>query len=197
MTKRSLSLAVTPLLFAWVAGCSDGEPTAHEGPPSLIESTTPAGFPKGTSGDQAPADNALTEARALLGKRLFYDPQLSRTNDVSCNTCHLQASAFADPKPVSIGVDGRTGTRKRPFDRERCLGQDLLLGWSSPQLGRASRAADRKPTRNGFDDRGRHSALGCRSELCRRLSEGLWRSAQRRLVAESAGQLRAQLGQWQ
>jgi cytochrome c peroxidase len=80
----------------------------------LIVSTPPAGFPQGTSSERAPADNALTEERALLGKRLFYDPLLSRTKDVSCATCHQQAYAFADPNPVSIGVEGRTGTRNAP-----------------------------------------------------------------------------------
>jgi len=50
----------------------------------------------------------------LLGKRLFYDPLLSRTNEVSCGSCHQQQYGFADPAAVSTGVDGRTGTRNAP-----------------------------------------------------------------------------------
>src|SRR5205814_8494149 len=68
----------------------------------------------GTNIEQAPPDNALTVDRATLGKRLFYDPQLSRTNEVSCSSCHQQAYAFADPNPVSTGVEGRIGTRNAP-----------------------------------------------------------------------------------
>jgi cytochrome c peroxidase len=114
MAEHSV-LAVTLLSLDLVAGCSDGAAgAAHDTAPSLIVSTTPAGFPKGTNADRAPSDNALTDARALLGKRLFYDPVLSRTNDVSCSTCHQQQFAFADPSAVSTGVDGRMGTRNAP-----------------------------------------------------------------------------------
>lgn len=62
----------------------------------------------------APADNAITSARLELGKKLFYDKRLSRTGEVSCASCHQQELAFADPRPVSIGVHGRTGTRNAP-----------------------------------------------------------------------------------
>jgi cytochrome c peroxidase len=61
-----------------------------------------------------PADNALTEARVQLGKRLFYDTQLSRTHEVACSSCHLADHAFADPRRVSVGVHGRLGTRNAP-----------------------------------------------------------------------------------
>ena len=114
---RSLAAGVriSLLSLGLLAGCSDGaEKAAQDGAPSLIVSTSPAGFPKGTNRDRAPADNALSLERALLGKRLFYDPQLSRTNDVSCGTCHQQQYAFADPSAISTGVDGRTGTRNAP-----------------------------------------------------------------------------------
>src|SRR3954468_11040593 len=62
----------------------------------------------------APADNAITSARLELGKKLFYDKRLSRTGEVSCASCHKQELAFADPRPVSSGVHGRTGTRNAP-----------------------------------------------------------------------------------
>ncbi|MEI9941000.1 MAG: cytochrome c peroxidase [Pseudomonadota bacterium] len=115
MVEHSLLAASVLLSLGLLAGCSGGNAApASDGAPSLIGSTTPAGFPKGTAGDQAPADNALTLDRATLGKRLFYDPQLSRTNDVSCASCHQQQYAFADPNAVSTGVDGRTGTRNAP-----------------------------------------------------------------------------------
>ena len=115
MAKDSLLVAVVLLSLGLLAGCSsDGAAPARNAQPSLIVSTLPAGFPKGSNIDLAPADNALTEERALLGKRLFYDPQLSRTNEVSCASCHQQSAAFADPNAVSTGVEGRTGTRNAP-----------------------------------------------------------------------------------
>ena len=72
------------------------------------------GFPAGPLSAFGPADNPLTEAGAQLGKRLFFEKRLSRTGDVACATCHEQQHAFSDPRPVSLGVEGRAGTRNAP-----------------------------------------------------------------------------------
>jgi cytochrome c peroxidase len=83
-------------------------------PAPLVDAVSPAGFPLGTIVERAPGDNALTEARAQLGKRLFFDTRLSRTEEVSCSSCHEQAFAFAEPDRVSTGVDQLQGTRNAP-----------------------------------------------------------------------------------
>jgi cytochrome c peroxidase len=120
-------IIATLLSLAWLAGCSsDAAGPANSGPPSLSESPSPAGFPKGTSSERAPADNALTEDRAALGKRLFYDPQLSRTNEVSCGSCHQQAYAFAEPARVSTGIEGRMGTRNAPSIANAAWGKSFF-----------------------------------------------------------------------
>ena len=49
-----------------------------------------------------------------LGQALFFDKRLSRTGEIACGSCHLQANAFADPRRVSEGIEGRTGTRNAP-----------------------------------------------------------------------------------
>lgn len=51
-----------------------------------------------------PADNPMSEAKVALGRRLFYDLRLSINNTTSCATCHLQALAFTDGKPRSVGA---------------------------------------------------------------------------------------------
>jgi len=115
MAKCTVKLTVLVLSLSSLAACSsDGAGPAEEQAPSLVVSTSPAGFPKGSNVERAPADNALTLDRATLGKRLFYDPRLSRTNEISCGSCHQQAYAFADPNAISTGVEGRTGTRNAP-----------------------------------------------------------------------------------
>jgi len=112
MVARSLDSAFGLLALSWLMGCS-ADASPRDGS-LLTHAAAPAGFPKGTAADRAPADNALSEDRARLGKRLFYDPQLSRTNEVSCSSCHRQEFAFSDPNPVSVGVEGRMGTRNAP-----------------------------------------------------------------------------------
>ncbi|MBC3785647.1 cytochrome-c peroxidase [Spirosoma utsteinense] len=53
-------------------------------------------------------------AKAALGKRLFFDPILSRNRTVSCATCHREEFAFADTSVLSLGVLGRKGKRNTP-----------------------------------------------------------------------------------
>jgi cytochrome c peroxidase len=54
--------------------------------------------------DNTPLDNPLTDDGAMLGRVLFYDTRLSANNTTSCGSCHVQAHAFADPKPASKGL---------------------------------------------------------------------------------------------
>jgi cytochrome c peroxidase len=67
--------------------------------------------PKGFPEVYIPNDNQLTVERINLGKKLFYDPILSRDSSISCNSCHLQEFAFTDANPTSIGIEGRLGKR--------------------------------------------------------------------------------------
>ena len=58
-----------------------------------------------------PADNPLTVSGIELGRRLFYDPILSRDSTMSCASCHNQQLSFADGSNLSIGIRGLPGTR--------------------------------------------------------------------------------------
>ena len=58
-----------------------------------------------------PADNPMTAVKVELGRRLFYDVRLSINGTMSCATCHIQALAFTDGKPRSIGATGETHPR--------------------------------------------------------------------------------------
>ncbi len=60
-----------------------------------------------------PAGNPLTAAKALLGKALFWDEQLSSSRTVACGTCHVFTSGGSDPRataPTHPGQDGIFGT---------------------------------------------------------------------------------------
>jgi cytochrome c peroxidase len=61
-----------------------------------------------------PSDNPVTAEKISLGRRLYYDPALSADNTVSCATCHHPDYGFSDGKPVSNGVQQKTGTRNSP-----------------------------------------------------------------------------------
>ncbi|MEO6759908.1 MAG: cytochrome c peroxidase, partial [Saprospiraceae bacterium] len=70
----------------------------------------PAGFPAPVF----PAGNELTPARWALGRKLFYDPVLSRDSTLSCASCHHADHAFSDIVVFSPGVGGLPGTRNAP-----------------------------------------------------------------------------------
>lgn len=110
---RSVISAAT-LMASLCMGCADdGASWAPDAGP-LVVGEAPPGFPAGSLAETGPSDNVLTEARARLGKRLFFDTRLSRTGEIACASCHDQRHAFADPRPVSIGVEERSGSRNAP-----------------------------------------------------------------------------------
>ncbi len=45
----------------------------------------------------------ITDAKVELGKKLYFDPRLSRSNLISCNTCHNLALGGADNVGAAIG----------------------------------------------------------------------------------------------
>lgn len=59
--------------------------------------------------------NPLTQEGFELGRKLFYDPILSRDNTISCASCHLQYTGFTHvDHAVSHGIEGRKGNRNSP-----------------------------------------------------------------------------------
>jgi cytochrome c peroxidase len=77
------------------------------GTPIYLE--IPKGWPK-TKYDFS--KNPLTEEGFQLGRKLFYDPILSRDTTISCASCHLQATGFTHvDHELSHGIDGKIGTR--------------------------------------------------------------------------------------
>lgn len=68
------------------------------------------GFPK----PQVPEDNPMSDEKVALGKRLFFDKKLSANQQQSCESCHLQSYAFAEPLPTSLGSTGEAHRRNAP-----------------------------------------------------------------------------------
>jgi cytochrome c peroxidase len=56
----------------------------------------------------APSGNAIDDKKAVLGRILFYDKQLSVDNSISCASCHQQENAFSDTDVASVGINGVT-----------------------------------------------------------------------------------------
>ncbi len=59
-------------------------------------------------------DNAITPAKIELGKKLFFDPRLSASEIISCNSCHNLGTGGVDVGPTSIGHGWQKGPRRAP-----------------------------------------------------------------------------------
>lgn len=62
----------------------------------------------------APEGNPTTDEKVQLGKKLFYDPRLSLSGVISCNTCHNLSTYGSDNLENSLGHNFQTGGRKAP-----------------------------------------------------------------------------------
>lgn len=61
-----------------------------------------------------PKNNPMTKEKIELGKTLFFDPRISQSGNISCNTCHNVMGAGDDARSVSIGHGGQRGKRSAP-----------------------------------------------------------------------------------
>ncbi len=104
-----LSAASFLVLVTVVTSC---RPDPSVDPIDGISFEVPEGWPEPVYKFEG---NPLTSAGFELGKKLFFDPRLSRTNTVSCGSCHQPFAAFAQlDHDVSHGVDDKLGTRNSP-----------------------------------------------------------------------------------
>ncbi|WP_447641393.1 MULTISPECIES: cytochrome-c peroxidase [Chitinophagaceae] len=69
-----------------------------------------------------------------LGKLLFFDPRLSRSNQISCSSCHDPDLAWQDGRKVSLGNDHLQGTRNTPSLFNVFIQKELFWDGRRPSL---------------------------------------------------------------
>lgn len=110
LKKRHLVLivlfAVASLLSLQLARMTEQPVIAKLGPPVTAAGDEPI--------EPIPMQVSLNMEKVVLGKQLFHDPKLSKTNNISCASCHDLSMGGTDRLPVSIGVEGQTGSVNAP-----------------------------------------------------------------------------------
>jgi len=102
MKKTIIIIGILVLIWA----CKKGEDQLTELIPEFV---SPSNFPNPTYDFTR---NTITKDGFELGKRLFFDAQLSRNNTIACASCHIQSAAFTHHgHDVSHGIDDRLGIR--------------------------------------------------------------------------------------
>jgi len=71
-------------------------------------------IPKGFPLINFPIGNEFTKERWFLGKKLFYEKKLSKSNLISCGSCHKPELAFGDNVSMSNGDNLANGTSNSP-----------------------------------------------------------------------------------
>ena len=111
---------------------------------------------------RVPADNAMSEARFQLGRKLFYDPRLSGNGKESCASCHEQRLAFTDGRPVAVGATGQHTPRNSPSIANAAW--RATLTWANPAMVTLERQMEgplfgEEPIEMGVNDKNRKEIL--------------------------------------
>jgi cytochrome c peroxidase len=85
------------------------------------------------------ADDPVQAARVALGRRLFYDADLSRDGTMSCGACHEQRRAFAEGNRTHPGVTGEPGRRNAMALAN--VGDFNVFTWADPRQRTLERQA--------------------------------------------------------
>jgi len=116
MKKTKIVTYCLLMIVALILGCSKSEPTTISEPYAAIKAAFGSNIDLSSLNNYSkqliPAyilkdngtGNTITDAKATLGRVLFYDKQLSIDNSISCGSCHKQAFAFGDTATSSKGV---------------------------------------------------------------------------------------------
>ena len=125
--RAGMALAFGGAVLLGLGGCNQqqgqenkaGNTAKTESTPAAAneQAKTPAGPLAGfilPAKAPVPADNPMIPAKIELGKQLYFDPRLSRTGTVSCNSCHNVMAGGDDARPTSVGIEGQLGERSAP-----------------------------------------------------------------------------------
>jgi cytochrome c peroxidase len=105
MRSKMLTLAVGICLAATAAAGTDAD---------LRQKAKDAGLEPVPYGLQEVQDNPVTHEKIELGRMLFFDPRLSASGVISCNTCHNLGTGGDDNLPTSVGHGWQKGPRNAP-----------------------------------------------------------------------------------
>ncbi len=85
---------------------------------SALAGQTPEGIPDDMgvlpTAVPVPADNPMSENKIELGKKLYFEPAISKSGNFSCNSCHNLGTWGVDNQQFSIGHKWQRGGRNAP-----------------------------------------------------------------------------------
>jgi cytochrome c peroxidase len=107
-------MKLTPITLAVTVALTLSVASAVADDSALREKAKSAGLQALPYGAGQVTDNALTREKITLGTMLFFDPRISASGVISCNTCHNLGTGGDDNLPTSVGHGWQKGPRNAP-----------------------------------------------------------------------------------
>jgi cytochrome c peroxidase len=130
MTRPALGVIVALSCATTLGLAGSNDPVRHIEVPIGLDRYVPA-----------PSDNPITPEKIALGRRLFFEKQLSKDGRTSCAACHQPSRRFTDGQVRARGVFGREGRRNTPTLLNRAYGQFAFWDGRAETLEDQVRAA--------------------------------------------------------
>lgn len=108
MQKKYAALAVFTASVLLALGYSNRATAADRVDPAALKIFAP--LPEVVSGGAG----GPTEEQVSLGRMLYFDPRLSKSQTISCNSCHSLTNYGVDGEATSKGYRGQHGSRNAP-----------------------------------------------------------------------------------
>ena len=124
-SRRVSALVAGAALPLWLAACGERKEAAAPPAPAAEPAAQAPAPTKGPDraalreraraifGDLLDASSGRSP-KIALGRMLYYDPRLSKSQTISCNSCHDLARFGVDGEPTSPGHRGQRGDRNSP-----------------------------------------------------------------------------------
>lgn len=130
LPMSALVMSLTACLFE--KDVQEPDPLLVDGEYVPVLPVSPPGWPA----IMWPAGNPYSPAKAILGRRLFFDARLSRSNDRACAWCHAPGASFTDPRGgrFSDGVAQGKTTRNSPTVMNLAFATSFMLDGRAASL---------------------------------------------------------------
>lgn len=120
MQRENGFLCAAVLVLGLAGGCASCDEQSAEVPaaeqPEGFQAQSPAELRSSVSDlfDPVPERVEVVHEKMALGRRLYFDPQLSGDATISCATCHSMDHGGAEPRATSVGIGQQVGPINSP-----------------------------------------------------------------------------------
>lgn len=99
-----------------------------------------------------PADNPMSAEKVELGKKLYFDPILSKSGHFSCNSCHNLGTWGVDNQQFSIGHKWQRGGRNAPTSLNAAFWKAQFWDGRAPLLEDQAKGPPLNPVEMAMDN---------------------------------------------